>query len=81
MPRRCGGGVVSVPGRRLPSGLHGPAGELRDRRPECEVLDRLLDAVRAGESRALVVRGEPGVGKTALLEYLVEQPGGARRGC
>jgi DNA-binding CsgD family transcriptional regulator/tetratricopeptide (TPR) repeat protein len=34
------------------------------------VLDRLLDAVRASESRALVVHGEPGAGKTALLEYL-----------
>jgi len=34
------------------------------------VLDRLVDAVRAGESRALVVAGEPGVGKTALLDYL-----------
>jgi AAA ATPase-like protein len=69
---------VSGPGRRLPSGLHGPAGELRDRRPECEVLDRLLDAVRAGESRALVVRGEPGVGKTALLDYLVGHASGCR---
>jgi DNA-binding CsgD family transcriptional regulator len=69
---------VSGPGRRLPSGLHGPAGELRDRRPECEALDRLLDAVRAGESRALVVRGEPGVGKTALLDYLVGHASGCR---
>jgi DNA-binding CsgD family transcriptional regulator len=34
------------------------------------VLDRLIEAVRAGESRALVVRGEPGMGKTALLDYL-----------
>jgi predicted ATPase len=34
------------------------------RRSECHVLDRLVDAVRAGESRALVVAGEPGVGKT-----------------
>jgi predicted ATPase len=42
------------------------------------VLDRLLDAVRVGESRALVVRGEPGVGKTALLEYVVEQASGCR---
>jgi AAA ATPase domain len=42
------------------------------------VLDRLLDAVRAGESRALVVRGEPGVGKTALLDYLAEQASGCR---
>jgi hypothetical protein len=34
------------------------------------VLDRFLDALSAGESRALVVRGEPGVGKTALLDYV-----------
>src|SRR5438552_5303893 len=46
---------------------------LTGRRSECEVLDRLIDAVGAGESRALVVRGEPGMGKTALLEYAVEQ--------
>jgi DNA-binding CsgD family transcriptional regulator len=37
------------------------------------VLDRLIGAVRAGQSRALVLSGEPGVGKTALLEYIVEQ--------
>ena len=42
------------------------------------MLDRLLDAVRAGESRVLVVRGEAGVGKTALLDYLVEQASGCR---
>src|SRR5258706_15349752 len=51
---------------------------LRGRRTECEALDRLLDAVRAGESRALVVRGESGVGKTALLEYAVERAAGCR---
>jgi DNA-binding CsgD family transcriptional regulator len=45
-------------------------GRLADRRVECAALDGLLDAVRAGESRALVVHGEPGAGKTALLEYL-----------
>jgi DNA-binding CsgD family transcriptional regulator len=49
---------------------------LRGRRSECKVLDRLLEAVRAGESRALVVRGEPGVGKTTLLEYVVERAPG-----
>ena len=43
---------------------------LTGRRSEAAVLDGLIDAVRAGESRALVVRGEPGAGKTALLEYL-----------
>ena len=46
------------------------AAQLLGRRAERDVLDRLLRAVRAGESRALVVRGEPGVGKTALLDYL-----------
>jgi DNA-binding CsgD family transcriptional regulator len=44
---------------------------LQGRRSESEVLDRLLEAVRGGESRTLVVRGEPGVGKSALLEYMV----------
>ncbi|WP_433286925.1 AAA family ATPase [Pseudonocardia sp. CA-142604] len=44
---------------------------LLDRCDEREVLDRLLAAIRAGESQALVVRGELGVGKSALLEYLV----------
>ena len=37
------------------------------------VLGRFTDGVRAGESRVLVLRGEPGVGKTALLDYLVGQ--------
>jgi hypothetical protein len=33
------------------------------RRGECEALDRLLAAIRAGHGRALVLRGEPGAGK------------------
>jgi hypothetical protein len=41
-------------------GAHVQAG-LTDRRSECGTLDRLIEAIRAGESRALVVRGEPGV--------------------
>jgi DNA-binding CsgD family transcriptional regulator len=45
---------------------------LRGRSSECALLDQLLDAVRRGEGRSLVVRGEPGIGKTALLEHLVE---------
>jgi DNA-binding CsgD family transcriptional regulator len=68
---------VSVRGRRRPS-RPGRTRELRGRRRECEVLDRLLLSVRAGESRVLVVRGEPGVGKTALLDYLAEQASGCR---
>jgi ABC-type transport system involved in cytochrome c biogenesis ATPase subunit len=69
---------VSVPGRWRPSGLRDPAGELRGQRGESEVLNRLIDALRAGEGRTLVVGGEPGVGKTALLDYLVEHASGCR---
>src|SRR5687768_4680683 len=56
------------------------AAQLQGRRRESELLERLIDAVRAGESRALVLRGEPGVGKTALLEYLVKHASGCRVG-
>ena len=52
--------------------------ELRGRRAECAVLEQLVEAVRAGESRALQVVGEPGAGKTALLEYLAGQASGCR---
>ena len=51
-------------------GRPGNSSALTDRSNERGVLDRLLDAVRAGDSRVLVVRGDPGVGKTALLNYL-----------
>lgn len=51
---------------------------LRGRRAEQAALDRLLDEVRAGQSRALVLRGEAGVGKTALVDYLQERASGCR---
>src|SRR6267378_1651769 len=51
---------------------------LLDRRSESEVLDRLLESVRGGESRVLVVRGEPGVGKSALLKYMAGRASGCR---
>jgi DNA-binding NarL/FixJ family response regulator len=47
--------------------------KLLGRRSECDALDRLLTDVLAGQSQAIVVRGEPGVGKSALLRYLSEQ--------
>jgi DNA-binding CsgD family transcriptional regulator len=45
---------------------------LSDRRVEQEVLRELLDSVRAGMSGTLVLQGEPGIGKSALLEFAVE---------
>jgi AAA ATPase domain len=58
--------------------VRGRATALTGRRSECGVLDRLVDAVRAGESRALVVAGEPGAGKTALLDYVAGRAAGCR---
>ncbi|HMH92876.1 MAG TPA: ATP-binding protein, partial [Streptosporangiaceae bacterium] len=42
------------------------------RREQCRAVDGLLTEVRAGRSRVLVVRGEPGIGKTALLQYAAD---------
>jgi hypothetical protein len=58
----------------------GPLGRSRfcDRRRECSALDRLLGAVHEGRSGVLVLRGEAGIGKTALLEHAVRTPSGCR---
>jgi DNA-binding CsgD family transcriptional regulator len=49
---------------------------LRGRATECAALDALVEDIRRGESRSLVLRGEAGIGKTALLEYLVQSASG-----
>jgi DNA-binding CsgD family transcriptional regulator len=56
---------------RAPSTLLGRHGE-------CQALDRLLARARAGESRVLVLRGEAGVGKTVLLDYVARRASGCR---
>jgi DNA-binding CsgD family transcriptional regulator len=52
--------------------------ELRGRHSEIDVLDRLLADVRAGESHVLVLHGEAGIGKTALLDHLTQRAAGCR---
>jgi len=55
-----------------------PGAMVLGRHFECETLDRLLDAVRAGASRVLVLRGEAGIGKTVLLEHVRTRASGCR---
>jgi hypothetical protein len=54
-------------------GLEGSVGVsgLRGRTDECASLDGLVSAIRQGESRCLLLQGEPGMGKTALLDHLI----------
>ena len=56
----------------------GPASVLHGRRSEREALQRLLEGVRGGQSRVLVVCGEAGVGKTALVESVIGSASGFR---
>jgi predicted ATPase len=54
--------------------------ELRGRESESAVLAALLDGARSGRSGVLVVHGEAGVGKTALLEEALESVDDVRVG-
>jgi hypothetical protein len=56
--------------------LRGPG--LYGRRSECDRLERMLAEIRAGRSRVLVLRGDAGIGKTALLEHMAGQASGCR---
>src|SRR5581483_9193780 len=47
-----------------------------DRRDECRSLDRMLATVHDGQSAVVVIRGEAGIGKTALLRYAASQASG-----
>src|SRR5690242_14661716 len=50
----------------------------RGRAPERQALDGLLDRVRGGDSAVLVIRGEAGIGKTALMHYCARQASGCQ---
>src|SRR3954453_6117903 len=52
--------------------------ELRGRRGECDALSAVVALARGGHSQVLVLRGEAGIGKTALLEFLVDRAAGCR---
>jgi len=52
--------------------------QLRGRRNECAALDAHVEAARAGGSRTVVLRGEAGIGKTALLDYVAARSDGCR---
>jgi DNA-binding CsgD family transcriptional regulator/tetratricopeptide (TPR) repeat protein len=54
--------------------VQGP--RLLGRNSECEALDRLLTDGLAGRSRVMVLRGEAGVGKSSLLNYVSDQAAG-----
>src|SRR4051812_29474359 len=55
-----------------------PRRGLRGRRDECAVLDRLLADARSGRSQVLVLRGEAGIGKSALVDHLEVSAAGCR---
>ena len=71
---RCSAGPMTANPRKT-----GRVPGLMDRRAERAALGGLVDAVRSGESRALVVRGDPGVGKTVLVDHLAGRASGS--GC
>src|SRR4030095_16597149 len=72
--------VFRCPGRRsYCGGMAAPgAPAFRGRAGERRMLDRLLDRIRGGEGAVLVIRGEAGIGKTALLHYCARQAAGCR---
>jgi DNA-binding CsgD family transcriptional regulator len=70
--------MLSEAMRGGPTAIGLPGGQLRGRQREREALERLLAAARGGDGGVLVLYGEPGVGKTALVEYAIESAPGFR---
>ena len=62
----------------VPMSSQGRGQRLRGRDSECETLRGLISTAQSGLCQVLVLRGEAGVGKTALLEYVSELASGFR---
>src|SRR5258708_4095534 len=77
MPAR---GVATdvVPGGLMRDRKHDSQALLFGRHGECASLDGLVAGARARQSQVLVLRGEAGIGKTALLDYLETNAAGCR---
>ncbi|MFI6679568.1 ATP-binding protein [Kribbella sp. NPDC050470] len=65
-------------GGHVAPGPSSPWPGLRGRRTECETLAGLVQAARSGRSAVVVVLGEPGIGKTAILDFVAESAPGAQ---
>src|SRR6478735_524085 len=83
-PVRVAGPVPRAPRSWLGSPLgamergNGPPGALLGRRRECAALDDLMVGVKGGASAALVLHGEAGIGKSALLDHVGDTADGCR---
>jgi len=78
-PGRALGAWAPQPTARPASADGGPSAHepvLLGRQSECAAIDGMLSAAQDGRGGTLVLRGEPGVGKTALLDYAVGQAPG-----
>jgi hypothetical protein len=64
-------GTESLAARMIPDVLVG-------RGSDCRALDDLVETIRRGRSRSLVIVGEPGIGKTRLLRYTAQAADGVR---
>jgi DNA-binding CsgD family transcriptional regulator len=76
MNQSTGYGPDDIPGVNVTGDVLAGEPVLFGRQAECGILDRLVASARTGRGGALVVRGGPGIGKTALLDYLVRRASG-----
>ena len=73
-----GGGGAAAPAGAQPPATRIVPGALVGRAADCAALEDLVQAVGRGLSRSLVIVGEPGIGKTRLLQYAAQAAGGLR---